>query len=454
MLSLQAVLVSRRETHDLLLRAHRVNLAHHHFRLTKGNTAMDDEISKPSRRRFLELTSAAALTAGGFGSARGQTKEQVERGERDSSASLPLGKGNPSIYDENPDSEAPPPTDHSSVPAFKYPFAFAHKRVQPGGWTRQVTVHDLPVSQTIAGVQMRLISGGIRELHWHKAAEWALMLSGNARITCIDPDGKSFVDDVTEGDIWNFPSGYPHSVQGLGPDGCEFLLVFDDGSFSEYDTILLTDWMAHTPPEVLAKNFGVPASSFPPLPQHGRYIFPASLPGSLAASQKAAAGTLGTSPEAFDFRLLAQPPTKHTRGGEIRIVDSHTFKASATIAAAHVTVHPGGLREMHWHPNADEWQYYVKGKGRMTVFAANGRARTMDFQEGDVGYVQQTFPHYVENTGDTDLIFLEMFRASRYQDISLSNWLTHLPPELVIDHLKITQQTLDRFPHEEKGVMP
>lgn len=413
---------------------------------------MKDEARDSSRRRFLEVGSAV-LAAGAL-AAHAQTQEQTKQAEGDHSSSLPLGKQNAPIYDENPDSVTPPPTDHNNIASFKYPFAFAHKRVQPGGWTRQVTVADLPVSKTIAGVQMRLISGGIRELHWHKAAEWSLMLYGKARITCIDPDGKSFVDDIKEGDIWNFPTGYPHSIQGLPPDGCEFLLVFDDGAFSEYDTVLLTDWVVHTPPEVLAKNFGVPASSFPPLPPEGKYIFPAPVPGSLAADQKAAAGNLGTARSPFDFRLMEMKPTKQTRGGEVRIVDSHNFQASNTIAAAHVILHPGGLREMHWHPNADEWQYYVKGKGRMTVFAASGRARTMDFEQGDVGYVQQTFPHYIENTGDSDLIFLEMFRSTYYQDVSLSNWLTHLPPELVIDHLGITQETLDKFPHEEKVVMP
>lgn len=415
---------------------------------------MEDDLLKPSRRRFLEFSSAAIAASALTATAAGQTLQQVKQAEHDHSSSLVLGKENAAIYDENPDSVTPPPTDHSNIPTFKYPFQLGHKRVQPGGWTRQVTVEDLPVAKTIAGVQMRLISGGIRELHWHKAAEWSLMLYGNARITCIDPDGKSFVDDVKEGDLWNFPTGFPHSIQGMPPDGCEFLLVFDNGAFSEYDTILLTDWMAHTPPEVLAKNFGVPASSFPKYPSLGKYIFPAPVPGALADDQRAAAGTLGSAPVPFDFHLMNEPPVKRTRGGEVRIVDSHNFKVSTTIAAAHIILHPGGLREMHWHPNADEWQYYVKGKGRMTVFAAAGRARTMDFQQGDVGYVKQTFPHYIENTGDTDLIFLEMFRSSYYQDVSLSNWLTHLPPELVIDHLQISQATLNKFPHQENIIMP
>jgi oxalate decarboxylase len=407
----------------------------------------------PSRRRFLEIGSAA-LAAGALSAVGGQTQKEVQEGEQGNAASLPLGKENAGIFDENPDSVLPPVTDHGSLPTFKYPFSLAHKRIQPGGWTRQVTVSDLHVSKEIAGVEMRLVAGGIRELHWHNAAEWALMLYGNARITCIDPDGKAFVDDVKEGDIWNFPSGYPHSIQGLGPDGCEFLLVFDDGAFDEYETVLLTDWMVHTPPEILAKNFGVPASAFPPLPPEGRYIFPGTMPGPLAVDQKAAQGTLGASRVPFDFRLMEMAPTKKTRGGEVRIVDGGNFKASPQIAAAHVILHPGGLREMHWHPNADEWQYYVKGKGRMTVFAAAGRARTMDFQQGDVGYVQQNFPHYIENTGDEDLVFLEMFKVDHYQDVSLANWLTHLPPQLVKDHLRISDETLAQFPREEKVVVP
>ena len=112
------------------------------------------------------------------------------------------------------------------------------------------------------------------------------------------------------------------------------------------------------------------------------------------------------------------------------------------------------MRELHWHPNAPEWQYYISGNARMTVFNAEGHARTMDYKANDVGYVPAVAGHYVENTGDTDLVFLEMFKVDHYQDVSLSNWLTHLPPQLVFDHLRISQETLDQIPHEEKVVLP
>src|SRR5450755_5141518 len=118
------------------------------------------------------------------------------------------GPANPGLDGQNPDSIWPPGTDSKSlVPTFKYPFSFANKRVYEGGWSREVTVRELPISKSIAGVNMRLIAGGVRELHWHTAGEWAIILYGNARITCVDLDGKSFVDDVGVNDLWFFPPG-------------------------------------------------------------------------------------------------------------------------------------------------------------------------------------------------------------------------------------------------------
>jgi oxalate decarboxylase len=414
----------------------------------------DAKNSAVSRRGFLGMGPAALAAAGMLSAADAAGQDQKPYPAKDGRSASAPGPGNPPLDAQNPDSFFPPPSDAGGVQTFKYPFGLAHKRMQEGGWSREVTVRELAISKTIAGVDMRLTAGGIRELHWHTAAEWSLMLYGNARITAVDLEGKSFVTDITEGDLWYFPTGVPHSIQGLGPDGCEFLLVFDDGAFSEYETVLLTDWMAHTPHDVLAANFGVSEQSMEKMPRKEKFIFQVPVPGSLAADQKAAAGSLGVSSQDFAFRTTQQAVNKRTKGGEVRIVDSSKFKASTTIAAAMVTVHPGGIRELHWHPNADEWQYFISGKGRMTVFATGGRARTMDFQAGDVGYIQKTLPHYIQNTGDTDLKFLEMFKSSSYQDLSLSEWLTHTPPELVMAHLGIDKATLDAIPKSDSVVMP
>jgi oxalate decarboxylase len=107
-------------------------------------------------------------------------------------------------------------------------------------------------------------------------------------------------------------------------------------------------------------------------------------------------------------------PTKVTAGGEIRVVDSRNFPASKNFAAGLVRVKLGGMRELHWHPNAPEWQFYLRGSARMTVFMPVDNARTMDFHAKDVGFVPQVAGHYIENTGENDLVFLDVCRARTY----------------------------------------
>ena len=387
--------------------------------------------------------------------ASAQDIEKVTMAQHDKSISDP-GPENKDLADISPNGFTPPPTDHGEAPEFWNSFSVAHRRVQPGGWTRQVTVEDFPISKDIAGVNMRLTAGGIRELHWHEAAEWGMMLSGNARLTALDYEQKAYVKDVVKNDLWFFPPGVPHSIQGLEPDGCEFLLVFDNGNFSEGNTTLLTDWLRHVPREVLAKNWGVPDAALDDLytvPVEGLFIFQKGVPGPLADDQKAVAGDKGLTPIAFDFPMHSMDPTFKTKSGEVRIVDSRNFPATTT-SMAHVVVKPGGLRELHWHPNANEWQYYLQGTGRMTVFFTAAKARTMDFKAGDVGYVPQTFGHYVENTGDTDLIFIEMFKDVHYRDLSLSTWVTHAPEQLITDHLRISPETLKAIPRSYSTVVP
>lgn len=362
-----------------------------------------------------------------------------------------LGPRNVPLERENPDLLASPYTDSGTIPNLKFSFATARNRLLTGGWAREVTVRELPVATELAGVNMRLKPGGIREMHWHKEAEWAYMLAGRARITAVDEEGRTFIDDVAAGDLWNFPAVIPHSIQGL-EEGCEFLLVFDNGSFSENETFLLTDLFAHTPRDVLAKNFGVAESAFADIPidvEHERYIFSGQVPGPIAGDTvRSAAGLV---PHTFSHRLMQQEPIR-TEGGWVRIVDSGNFPAASTIAAALVHIEPGAMREIHWHVT-DEWQYYISGRGRMTVFASGGKARTFNYQAGDVGYIPHAMAHYVENLGDEPLLYLEMFRSPRFMDVSLNQWMALSPPDLVRAHLNVDERTVAALRKDKPIIM-
>ena len=160
----------------------------------------------------------------------------------------------------------------------------------------------------------------------------------------------------------------PHHIQALG-EGVEFLLVFDDGMFSENSTFMISDYFAHTPRSVLAKNFGWSPEQLANMPEREKYIFNGQVPPAAGIRQ-------GGQP---DRRRAADVQAPHARpeagtfpGGSARVADSTNFTAATTISAALVEIEPGGLRELHWHPTDDEWQYYISGTGRMGVFASSG----------------------------------------------------------------------------------
>src|ERR1700730_12926927 len=335
------------------------------------------------------------------------------------------GPQNQAVASQFPSAVSPPATDVGSLQMNWASFNNATRRIQNGVCAREVTQSTFPISTTIAGVNMRLTAGGIRELHWHQAAEWAFMTYGNCRVTVLDTKGQPYVADVKEGDLWYFPAGYPHSLQGLGPDGCEFVICFDDGAASEFNTLLLTDWVAHTPPSVLAANFGVSAQTFAKTPLHNLWIFQGKVPGDLASVRRVMTGNAGAPPQPFTFSLASSPNLNETKSGTLQLADSSIFKVSTTIAAVLQTVPPGAMRSMHWHPNADEWQYYIKGKARMGVFNTGPQVTTTDFNPGDIAYVPRNYGHYVENVVDTDMQFFAVFQTAAFEEFSLSNWLAH-----------------------------
>jgi oxalate decarboxylase len=374
----------------------------------------------------------------------------VPQPHRNGEGGIDTGPRNLDLDRQNPDLITPPATDHGTVPNLKFSFSMSHTRIEQGGWARDVTQRELPIATTLAGVNMKLNPGAYRELHWHKQAEWAYVIEGSCRIGAVDQEGRNFLEDVERGDLWFFPKGIPHHIQALR-EGVEFLLVFDDGEFSENSTFLMSDFFAHTPKSVLAKNFGWSREQMAHMPEKEKYIFQGQLPPALESDRVVSPS--GDVPRTFKHRMLAQKPQQF-KGGRVRITDSSNFAAATTISAALVEIEPGGLRELHWHPTNDEWQYFLSGSGRMGVYASSGTARTFDFQGGDVGYVPFAYGHYLENLGDEPLVFLELFRNPRFEDVSAAQWMANTPPQVSADTINVSRSMIEALPKDKHAILP
>ncbi|KAJ4386012.1 hypothetical protein N0V93_008903 [Gnomoniopsis smithogilvyi] len=361
-----------------------------------------------------------------------------------------LGGTNQPLDVQNPSNLGQQATDNGVVPNLKWSFSQSKARLANGGWSREQVVQDLPQSHDVAAAQQHLRKGAIRELHWHRTAEWGFVYNGSVLVSAVDERGNWQAEKLTFGDIWYFPKGVAHAVQGMENDN-EFLLVFDDPDFDRVGTTFnIDDWITHTPKDILAKNFGVAASAFDSTPSPNPFI----LNGTVVDPTTVTGGTALTdgTPASWVYRTLQKPGENVAGGGGVVFkVDSTNFPVSKTIAATFVRLRPGGLRELHWHPNAEEWLYFHSGTGRATVFIGNANARTFNFVPGDTAAFPDNSGHYIENTSKTeDLVWIEIYKSDRVADISLTQWLALTPPAMAAQTLKVDISVIEKLKKEKQ----
>jgi oxalate decarboxylase len=357
--------------------------------------------------------------------------------------------GDPSFMNNVPDELL----SGKELPTFKFELEKSHGKVIGGSFGKEATVEQLPISKGIAGVSMKIEPGAMRELHWHAtAAEWAFVIEGQVRTTVIDPQGNSETNDFEPGDIWYFPRGHGHMLECLGNAPCHFILIFDNGYFSEFGTFSITDWIGHSSPSLLAKNFGLPESAFEGFPKDEVYfargpVPPEAMPPNLQ-------GPMRSAPETHKFRMLAQEPHSIHKGGREWRVGADRFPISKTITGVILDLEPGGLRELHWHPTSDEWQYVVDGKVSVTLFGSHGRYRVETLEKGDVGYIPQGYGHSIENLSDRPSRILIGFNTGHYEAIDLSMWIAGNPLDVLATNFSKPQALFAKFPKERVFISP
>jgi oxalate decarboxylase len=387
-------------------------------------------MSQMQRREFLGASGLAAATSA------------VLMGSKSAEA------GDPSFMNNVPD----PILAGEELPTFKFELEKSKGKVIGGNEAREATVTQLPTCKGIASVSMKLAPGGMRELHWHAtAAEWAFVVEGNVRTTVIDPQGNSETDEFEPGDIWYFPRGHGHMLECLGYKPCHFVLIFDNGYFSEFGTFSITDCIGHTPKPLLAKNFGLPESAFDGFPKDEVYfaqgtIPPEKTPPNLEQDR--------TPPETHKFRMLAQEPHSVHKGGREWRVGADRFPIAKTIAGVILDLEPGGLRELHWHPTADEWQYVLDGRVSVTLFGSHGRYRTETLNKGDVGSIPQGYGHSIENVGDKPCRVLIGFNTGHYAAIDLSMWIAGNPVDVLATNFGKPPSLFEKFPRDRVFIAP
>ena len=329
------------------------------------------------------------------------------------------------------------------MPEFTRSLDGSKPKVTSGGWAKESTEHQLPIMKGLAGVHMFLDPGGSRELHWHAiAAEWAFVIGGRCQTVVLDPSGQTEINNFEPGDLWYFPKGHGHSIQTIGDEPCHFILSFDNGSFSEHGTFSITDWIDVTPMEILAGNFGLTKELFEAFPKGETYI---QLGPVLPASKAIDAPWPRES--THKFSVLKDPRARRDfEGGAFNLATVDEWPASKTMSGGLMVIKPGKMKELHWNPNANEFHFYLKGKGQVAMFGSGGRGKVADVKAGDSAYIPAGYGHAIVNTGEDDLEVVQTWDAGKFEEITLRHWVETSPKYLLSNNMAgVPEATLDKM---------
>ena len=374
-----------------------------------------------NRRNILGTAAVGAGSLFGLAARAAYPAKPGEGGFGRDAAQLPAG-------------DAVTPHDQADIeefPEFTYHLDGNKPKVTSGGWAKESTVHQFPISKGLAGVHMFLDPGASRELHWHAiAAEWAYVIDGRCQTMVIDPTGASEINNYQPGDLWYFPKGHGHSIQTIGDKPCHFILSFDNGAFSEHGTFSITDWINVTRKDVLASNFNLPKDVFDAFPQGETYIQAGPI---LQAADALDAPWPKESTHKFQL-LRDNRAARDFEGGTFRLASVDEFPASKTMSGGLMVIKPGAQRDLHWNTNANEFHYYLKGQGEVLVFGSGGRSKVSQAKQGDSAYIPAGFGHAIRNTGTEDLEIVQTWDAGKFEEIDLDKWVRASPRYLLANN--------------------
>ncbi|WP_298425505.1 cupin domain-containing protein [Rhodoblastus sp.] len=392
----------------------------------------------PTRRNFLDIAALAATC----GPARGDAiLPAVARAATQDAANGYVAKSGDGGFAREA-TRLPPgaavayhdPADVAAMPDFRFALDAGKPRVATGGWVKEVSARQFPIGKGIAVVHGLLDPGAARELHWHAtAAEWAIVLDGRCQTVVIDPSGASEINNFERGDIWYFAKGHGHAIQTIGDKPCNILLAFDDGSFSpDTGAFSITDWIDLAPKDLLAQEFALPNEAFDAFPRGETFI----QAGPVLAPENALEAPW---PRESTHRFRLGGDARAARdfdGGAFRLASSEEFPASKTMSGATMVLARGALHKLHWHPNANEMIYFLRGKGQVALFGSGGRGKVAQCGPGDVAYVPRGFGHAIRNIGDEELEMVQVWDSGRFEEIKFDQLVRLSPSYLLANNFK------------------
>jgi oxalate decarboxylase len=321
----------------------------------------------------------------------------------------------------------PPPVPGQAPPDFLgFDLEASAPQTFSGGAIRTLTQTEMPALNGLSFFAVQFEEGGLGELHWHaNANELGVQLAGQGEVGILSPDGTGTTTTIEPGGVTFVPRGYAHYFRNVGTEPMHRIACFTNAA---PETYLLSSTLQPVPQAVLAAPFGLGPNEFPFLAARGTQ-FIVKVPGALPAVSEATPAAAAT-PNPYSVQSTAVEPTVFA-GGAVREIGVKDIPALDGATVFPVQIEPYGMREPHWHTNAHELTYVMRGHAQFGIVAPDGGVQSFVIGPGGATFVPVNWFHYAANVGDEPLEMLAFYNNAQPSHLDLSQTFDFFPPEVL-----------------------
>lgn len=319
------------------------------------------------------------------------------------------------------------------------------KKSYTGGTIVDVTSDQTPGLVNISFSGMRLDKEGVLEPIWHpNAHKIGYCLRGQALVSIRTPTKvESFT--VKEGDIFFIPKGYIHHIQNIGGDENTIKFAYNN---AKPETMFLSKAIYSISDDVFKATFNTPSTFFTGLKKSKKEELISQLNSKIQAPQ--------TTSSSFKFNIAESNKALTTKGGYLQIGTKRTLPILEGLGILRFGLNPGGVVEPHWHTNAGELVYIVKGQTKITVLSPDGKVETMEVKGGEGAFAPASFFHNIQNIGSDEVEVIAFFSDAEPDYIGIGEVFGSYSNETLGSIFDVAPNYFDTFkkPNEPLVIVP
>jgi oxalate decarboxylase len=297
------------------------------------------------------------------------------------------------------------------------------QQVTLGGARINVNGSNFSALQRMALSKLTLLKGGVREPHWHpNAHELGYCIGGQGRVTVVGLKGERNTFSIEKGTTFFIPQSYLHGIENTGDEPLEILLCFNHPNVDEINLSSACGFMSKS---VMGALFDRGPAFFSDLHISKTSAF-------IVKTEKKYADQEVISTESpYRLDLDSTQPQIQEPGGWAKKAEKATMPILEDLALFSLHLDTDGIREPHWHPNAHELNYVIKGKVRITLVSPEERTETFELSPGDVSFLPKGYLHDIENIGQEDVHMAVFFSHASPSNMGLSDSMGAYSPEIL-----------------------